>query len=81
MKYRPVRGSLDTSMKECVEVSGVRDIFTILNARIGPPVRLEEIEVKPYGFDKRINWDTHIVTVSGAAVGFTDGPCENCERG
>jgi hypothetical protein len=32
-----------------------------------------EIEVKPYTYDERIGWDTYIVTVDGAAVGFTDG--------
>lgn len=32
------------------------------------------IAVKPYAYDSRIDWDTHIVTVNGNAVGFTDGP-------
>jgi hypothetical protein len=33
------------------------------------------VSVKPYVFDKRINWDTHIVEIQGLGVyGFTDGP-------
>lgn len=33
------------------------------------------VVVEPYGgFDKRIGWDTHLVLVDGAPVGFTDGP-------
>ncbi len=33
-----------------------------------------EVLVKPYVFDKRINWDTYIVTHNGCAVGYTNGP-------
>lgn len=33
-----------------------------------------DIEVKPYGYDSRIEWNTHIVTLNGDAVAFTDGP-------
>lgn len=33
-----------------------------------------QIVVKPYGFDDRIDWDAHIVTVNGVVVGFTNGP-------
>lgn len=33
-----------------------------------------DVEVKPYGYDSRIGWNTHIVTLKGDAVGFTDGP-------
>lgn len=34
----------------------------------------ENIEVKPCHYDSRIGWDTHIVTLKGNAIGFTDGP-------
>ncbi len=35
------------------------------------------VRVTAYGFDARINWDTHIVTVDGfGPVGFTDGSCD-----
>jgi hypothetical protein len=39
------------------------------------PIHSGQVKVVPYGYDARINWDTHIVVVDGQAVGFTDGPC------
>ena len=78
MLYRPHRGSLAAAMRECVEVSGVADILDIINTQnaifgVGP-VGIEAIAVEKYSYDARILWDTHIVTVNGCAVGFTDGP-------
>ena len=38
----------------------------------------KQIHVKPYGYDDRINWDTHIVTIDEYGVfGFTDGPIKS----
>lgn len=34
----------------------------------------DALEVKPYGFDKRINWLTHLVTIDGKAIGYTNQP-------
>jgi hypothetical protein len=34
------------------------------------------ITVRPYRYDQRIAWDTHIVCIEGRACGFTDGPLE-----
>jgi hypothetical protein len=35
-------------------------------------VEAETVTLKPYGFDKRINWETYAVLVNGQAVGFTN---------
>jgi hypothetical protein len=69
MKYRPHRGSLQDAMAECVDLDGT---LVTLAAHIG--VEPNRITVKPYGYDDRIEWDTHIVDVDGYAEGFTDGP-------
>lgn len=38
---------------------------------------LGEMRVEPRGYDSRIGWDTHIVTVDGwGVVGMTDGPAD-----
>lgn len=69
--FRFHRGSLEESMATCREVNGLFDLVEILTASgIGPG----KIEIKPYGRDDRIGWDTHMVTVDGNAVGFTNGP-------
>lgn len=37
--------------------------------------------VKPYGFDVRINWDTHIVYATDTGVyGFTDSPVRRSDE-
>ena len=32
------------------------------------------LEVKPYGFDARINWAAYLVTLDGNAIGYTNSP-------
>lgn len=32
------------------------------------------MKIEPYGFDERIGWDTHLITVAGKAALFSDGP-------
>lgn len=56
---------------ECT-VTSIHDLARVLSdaGRVTPDM----IGVSPYVFDARTGWDTHIVTVKGAAVGFTDGP-------
>lgn len=70
-KFRHHRGDLAASMETTVEVGTLDDLAVELQ-RAG--WSSGAIEVAPYGYDDRIGWDTHIVTVDGAAVGFTDGP-------
>lgn len=84
MKYRPHRGMLADAMAEVAELAPDRDVLVAhMRAEVSNwypqdemPTR-ENVEVKPYGFDQRIGWDTHIVTVKGNAWGFTDGPLKN----
>lgn len=76
--FRFQRGELEESMKTCVEVADLAALRRILeaeNARIGfLGYSVANLEVKPYCFDPRIGWDTHLVTSNGQAIGFTNGP-------
>ena len=84
MKFRPVRGGLDTSMKELREVNNICDLMlAILDTNKGFITSLFEsdIKVEAYGPwtwpDRRIGWEkTFLVTVKGNPVGYTDGPLE-----
>lgn len=60
-------------METTITIEGIADLSLALS-NAGYPVGA--ISVKPYGFDSRIGWDTHMVTIDGNAVGFTDGPLE-----
>lgn len=73
--YRQHRGSLADSMETVQPVESVDDIRKIEDDLREFGYDLSVIEVKPYGFDARIGWDTHIVTVPGyGPLGFTSGP-------
>lgn len=74
-KYRHHRGGLAESMATVRDVTSRENIrAAVLECPFYPDFAVADIDVRPYGFDKRIGWDTHVVTVRGAVVGFTDGP-------
>lgn len=73
--FRFHRGALDESMETCVELGGMAQLCRHIRRAWGfRAFKDSDVEVKPYGYDKRIDWDTHVVTISGNAIGFTDGP-------
>jgi hypothetical protein len=41
---------------------------------MGEDISLEDVTVKPYGYDSRIGWDIHLVLYKGYPYAFTDGP-------
>jgi hypothetical protein len=73
--FRPQRGSLAEAMAEVREVKTRADIDAIHHG-------WHVVAVDPYGgIDKRIGWDTYIVTGRTAdgqvdVYGFTDGPLD-----
>lgn len=73
--FRDHRGSLTESMTTVRRVSSLEEIRQHITKKWGTEVK--EIRIKPYGFDSRIGWDTHIVicTLSSGMetpVGFTN---------
>lgn len=78
VKYRDHRSTLSDSMKTVREICSMDDLRDHLESTYIFPG--SEITVKPYGYDKRINWNTYIVCMDGQAVGFTDGPLDPSVR-
>lgn len=89
MKFRPVRGGLEEAMREVQEWNNVEELRSIVYDHISPlyliqnsltdingEIKPDEIKVEKYGqgIDERIGWDTHLVTIGGNPVGYTDGP-------
>lgn len=75
--YRSHREFLDDAMKTVVEVNSLKDLRAHLaNTCPYADVRSDNVLVEKYGrdIDERIGWNTHIVTINGQVVGFTDGP-------
>jgi hypothetical protein len=76
MKFREHRGGLTESLDTTVEVAGMADILKRVQLIHGwNHILLEDLAAEPYGGDDdRIGWkDVHIITVNGAAFGFTEG--------
>lgn len=78
MKFREHRGGLKESMETMVELKDRAALLEYCIKALGdfrfsfPP---EALHIKPYSYDDRIDWDTHIVSIDGyGVVGFTDGP-------
>lgn len=75
MQFRPQRGTLSDSLSELRHVSATREALALeASLQLGRVVELGDVEVRPYCYDHRIRWDTHIVSVGGVPIGFTDGP-------
>ena len=77
MKFREQRGSLTDSMKTAVDLPDYAALIAHLRKLVPPwsmlPISAATVHIKPYGYDERIGWDTHIVTLDGYGVlGFTD---------
>jgi len=80
MKLREHRGGLAESMETVIDIPPTLEALKIaINNAFSeydvPEITADMITVKPYGFDERIGWDTHIVIIADCSVyGFTDGP-------
>ena len=83
MKFREHRGMLDDSMKTVVDVADRAALVSLLQTQLqlcGFAFNDEDLKIEPYGYDKRIDWNTHIVTIKGyGVIGFTDGPVSKSE--
>ncbi len=74
IKYRDHRGSLDESMKTVQEFETKQDLVKYLKENCVVPFYGYNLRMDHYCFDKRINWDTYIVTIKGfGVVGFANG--------
>lgn len=78
MKIRVHKSLLSESMETVAEIKPTTEsIAQYLRdqwAGLGYNVRANNITVKPYCFDNRIQWNTHVVILNSSAVAFTDGP-------
>ena len=72
-KFRPHRGSLSDAMQDVREFETRDELLEFLNEDLEGMAVLTTMEIKPYTYDGRIRWDSHIVTAPGHGVlGFTD---------
>ena len=77
--FRPHGSSLKECLRQIAIVSSKEDICKLFNEKgylLGRTIVSQDIEVKPYCYDSRIEWNTYIVTIKGDAAGFTNRPVE-----
>ena len=77
IKFRPAASSAPYSdmmelVFELLDRDALIEYLKEHYAFIGPTN--ENVRVRPYYYDSRNGWNTHLVTVSGSAVLFCDGP-------
>lgn len=76
MKIRPAASSalLSEMMEKVVEISDFDTLIVFLqkNYSFLNPTK-NNVTIKPYVYDRRIGWDTHIICVSDKATFFSDG--------
>lgn len=66
MLFRPIRGSLNRSMAECVEIDGTMDALRahldyLYGDMPGGGPDTSTVEVKEKGYDPRIGWQSFMV--------------------
>lgn len=81
MKFRWHRGGLAESMETVVEIEPTRQALADLVTKDwifwGETASPAEVDVRPYSYDDRIEWDTYLVFWRGRSVGMSDGPVES----
>ena len=71
MRYRLHRGSLADAMSEVIEVADKQALVDHLNkdlAQWGVVLSVDDIKSEPYGYDPRIDWNTHVVLMRNQLV-------------
>ncbi len=74
---RPAAGmgiTVYEAMEHCVEITGWPALMSYLKVHydfLNPTD--ENVEIRHYTYDDRIDWDTFLVTVDGKATLFTNG--------
>lgn len=41
----------------------------------------DNVSIRPYGYDGRVQWDTHLICIDGKAALFSDGPIPHTASG
>lgn len=72
MKYRPHRRFLDEAMAEVVDLKDREALVRHLAKSLGEwgyQLTNEDVQIKFYGYDSRIGWNTHIVVIRNKVCG------------
>lgn len=74
--YRPHRGSLADAMAEVVEIADIAALRAHVNAGLkkwNMEIGEGDLRLEPYGYDKRIDWNTYIVTMKNTRQNYPKG--------
>jgi hypothetical protein len=66
--------TLDEAMERVTEIPDRAALLAYLREHYAFYQPTEgNVTIEPYGYDKRIGWDTHLICVDGKAALFSDG--------
>ena len=75
ISYRPHRSTLTDSMSAVREFASLEELAEAMADELGRELAVDDLQLKFYGHDHRIGWDTYVLTLEGYGVlGFTDSP-------
>lgn len=75
MLFRFHAGTLEESMKTCIEVTNRKELVDYLKnkSNLFGNIVEEEIQCNLYGYDNRIGWRTYLITDKHGVIGMTNG--------
>ena len=82
-KFRFHRGGLSESMETTVSLSTKEELIRVIGNSLKEwgDFNYNNLKIESYGFDDRINWNSHIVTLDGwGVIGFTDKSIDDDEE-
>jgi len=78
--FRPQKRTLAEAMGEVEEINSLNELIEKIKTDLSIfkhsfSISSNTVHVEFYCYDKRINWNTYIVTLDGyGVIGFTNGP-------
>lgn len=73
--FRWHRHALEDSIATVQEIKNFADLEILIGEKFGLS-SIDQIEVKYFGYDDRIQWNCYLVTLNGNNVGFTNQALE-----
>jgi len=75
-EYRPHRRTLDEAMAEKIGLNSYEELLQHLRKTEEGIWTESDVKIEPYGYDSRIHWNTHMVSLCDFPLGCTDGPVD-----
>jgi len=83
IKCRPAGAGmlLTEAMSQLIEIENIDDLIKVYNSNYyGKKITADDLSIKYWGIDKRINWKTYLICINNDAAFFTDGLVKGIQK-